>query len=242
MASGFSRKAEVVEFESHAVDRVEKLPSPTSVGTWSCENVKTSFFFDLFGLKAVLDKKLYLAIIWPIVMPYYLLKGLGLNDHERGTPEVEEIISFCAEVFDAFTSSFTALVEVSELGYGSPAINEEESPNFNHNFYKGRVDNVLTLPYGEAVNVRCTSEDVIHGFRVPGLGLKIDCIPGRINTNTIKEESSGVFFGQCHVLCGVHHSVIPIRVDIISPTDFNRIIFTLTEEDRFEEEAITKLT
>lgn len=89
-----------------------------------------------------------------------------------------------------------------------------------YNFYKGRVDNVIRLPFGKNIMVMCTSEDVIHGFRVPGLGLKIDCIPGRINATKIFERKSGVYFGQCHVLCGTHHSSIPIRVEIISRGDF----------------------
>ena len=99
---------------------------------------------------------------------------------------------------------------------------EERVKAVGHSFYKGRVDNVIRLPYGKSINLRCTSEDVIHGFRVPGLGIKIDCIPGRINTNKILEAKSGVYFGQCHALCGTHHSSIPIRVDLISRWDFAR--------------------
>lgn len=84
-----------------------------------------------------------------------------------------------------------------------------------YSFYKGRVDNVLRLPFDSRINLRCTSEDVIHGFSVPGLGLKLDCIPGRINATMVFEKKSGVFFGQCHALCGTHHSSMPIRVDFI---------------------------
>lgn len=97
---------------------------------------------------------------------------------------------------------------------------EEKAKVVGYSFYKGSVDNVMRLPFGKSINLRCTSEDVIHGFRVPGLGVKIDCIPGRINANKIIEVKSGVYFGQCHALCGTHHSSIPIRVDLISRKDF----------------------
>lgn len=61
---------------------------------------------------------------------------------------------------------------------------------------------------------------MIHGFNIPGLALKIDCIPGRINATWFTVKRSGVYFGQCHALCGVHHSSIPIRADIVKIEDF----------------------
>nr|WMW23656.1 cytochrome c oxidase subunit 2 [Hiatella sp. J YW-2023] len=99
---------------------------------------------------------------------------------------------------------------------------EEKAKVVNYSFYKGSVDNVMSLPYGRPINLSCTSEDVIHGFSVPGLGVKIDCIPGRINATKVLEAKSGVYFGQCHALCGTHHSSMPIRVDLIESQDFSR--------------------
>ena len=43
------------------------------------------------------------------------------------------------------------------------------------------VDNYLVLPINSSIRVLCSSNDVIHSFAVPSLGLKADCYPGRLN-------------------------------------------------------------
>jgi cytochrome c oxidase subunit 2 len=43
------------------------------------------------------------------------------------------------------------------------------------------VDNYLILPINTSIRVLCTSNDVIHCFAVPSLGIKADCYPGRLN-------------------------------------------------------------
>jgi cytochrome c oxidase subunit 2 len=45
--------------------------------------------------------------------------------------------------------------------------------------------------------------DVIHSFAVPSLGLKLDCVPGRLNQTSILAERIGTFYGQCSEICGV---------------------------------------
>lgn len=68
----------------------------------------------------------------------------------------------------------------------------------------------LVLPSFVPVKLWITSEDVIHSFAIPMAGVKIDAIPGRINTvNTIIEREA-VLSGSCYELCGVNHSYMPI--------------------------------
>ena len=43
------------------------------------------------------------------------------------------------------------------------------------------VDNPLVLPVGTDVRILLTSDDVIHSWAVPSLGIKTDTVPGRIN-------------------------------------------------------------
>jgi cytochrome c oxidase subunit 2 len=44
------------------------------------------------------------------------------------------------------------------------------------------------------------------------LGIKIDCIPGRLNQSTIFINRAAVVYGQCSELCGILHGFIPICV------------------------------
>nr|YP_011002174.1 cytochrome c oxidase subunit II [Corynosoma villosum]WPN89826.1 cytochrome c oxidase subunit II [Corynosoma villosum] len=82
------------------------------------------------------------------------------------------------------------------------------------------VDNRLVLPSFEGVMFSMTSADVIHSWAVPALGIKMDCIPGRLNQVSAEILGCGVFYGQCSELCGVLHSFMPIVVEVVSLGDF----------------------
>ena len=56
--------------------------------------------------------------------------------------------------------------------------------------------------------------DVLHSFAVPALGVKIDAVPGRLNQVTFIPFRDGVYYGQCSEICGVNHSMMPIKVII----------------------------
>jgi len=74
------------------------------------------------------------------------------------------------------------------------------------------VDNPLYLPTKCNIVIRVTAEDVIHSWAVPSLGVKIDCIPGRINEFIFRIRSPGDLYGQCSELCGVNHGFMPIHI------------------------------
>jgi heme/copper-type cytochrome/quinol oxidase subunit 2 len=75
-----------------------------------------------------------------------------------------------------------------------------------------RTTGAVVLPTRVCVRLMSTSEDITHSWAVPGLGIKVDCVPGRlfcIMTNIWRE---GVYFGQCSELCGWNHYNMPISV------------------------------
>lgn len=74
------------------------------------------------------------------------------------------------------------------------------------------VDNPVYLPTKTNIVLRVTSEDVIHSWAIPSLGVKLDCIPGRINEFVFKIDNAGQLYGQCSELCGVNHGFMPIHV------------------------------
>lgn len=88
------------------------------------------------------------------------------------------------------------------------------------------VDNHLPVPCKQGIKVGVTSEDVIHSWSVPELGLKLDAIPGRINFMGLLACKSGVFYGQCSELCGISHSIMPIQVVSYRLSDFLLHILT----------------
>ena len=58
------------------------------------------------------------------------------------------------------------------------------------------VDNKMVVPTNTHIRLIATGSDVIHSFAVPSLGLKLDCIPGRLNQASVITERTGLFYGQ----------------------------------------------
>jgi cytochrome c oxidase subunit 2 len=57
------------------------------------------------------------------------------------------------------------------------------------------VDNRLILPSETSVRVIVTAADVLHAWTVPSLGVKIDCVPGRLNQVSLYVKRNGVYYG-----------------------------------------------
>lgn len=77
------------------------------------------------------------------------------------------------------------------------------------------VDLPLILPLGEPTRLVLSSADTIHSFFLPDLGLKVDCVPGRLNQAVVVPLYRGVFYGYCAELCGVNHRYMPITVEVV---------------------------
>lgn len=55
---------------------------------------------------------------------------------------------------------------------------------------------------------------MIHKWKLPKLGLKIDKNPNRLNKINKTFIYKGLFYGQCREICGKNHKFIPIVVEI----------------------------
>nr|YP_010043649.1 cytochrome c oxidase subunit II [Branchinella kugenumaensis]QPD06970.1 cytochrome c oxidase subunit II [Branchinella kugenumaensis] len=82
------------------------------------------------------------------------------------------------------------------------------------------VDNRVPLPFNQPVRVMITSDDVLHSWAVPCLGIKMDAVPGRLNQSSLLMNLPGVFYGQCSEICGSGHSFMPIVIESIEGEEF----------------------
>ena len=82
------------------------------------------------------------------------------------------------------------------------------------------VDNRTPLPLNTVVRAMVSSRDVLHSWALPGLGLKVDACPGRLNQQTIIRYRPGVFYGQCSEICGSNHRFMPIVLEFVSLQDY----------------------
>jgi len=75
-----------------------------------------------------------------------------------------------------------------------------------------RTRRTLVLPAHINITLITNSYDVVHSWFVPGLGLKIDCVPGRSTHHSLYIDNIGFYYGQCAEICGRYHHHMPIRV------------------------------
>jgi cytochrome c oxidase subunit II len=80
--------------------------------------------------------------------------------------------------------------------------------------------NEIHIPAHTAVDVRVTTDDVIHSFWVPRLNRKIDMIPGQVNQIELDAPDPGVYRGQCSEFCGVGHAQMAFYVVVQPPAQF----------------------
>nr|AVE15514.1 cytochrome c oxidase subunit II [Stenotoxodera porioni] len=90
------------------------------------------------------------------------------------------------------------------------------------------VDNRTTLPMNTLTRILITSEDVIHSWTIPSIGVKADATPGRLNQATFWFNRPGVFYGQCSEICGANHSFMPIVIESVFTNDFLNWISNLS--------------
>jgi cytochrome c oxidase subunit 2 len=86
--------------------------------------------------------------------------------------------------------------------------------------YLLNVDKPIIVPVGKKVRILTTSNDVIHSWWVPALGMKRDAIPGYINEFWTRIDEPGVYRGQCAELCGKDHGFMPIVVKAVTDNEY----------------------
>ena len=84
------------------------------------------------------------------------------------------------------------------------------------------VSSVLMLPAGRPVELTLRSQDVIHGFFIPGMRLKQDAIPGMTGHLQFTPAIPGDYAILCSQVCGLGHSRMQARLRVVSAADYNR--------------------
>ena len=102
---------------------------------------------------------------------------------------------------------------LSNLATPRDQIDEREKPGAPKNEnYLLEVDNPMVVPVGKKVRLLITSNDVIHGWYVPQVGINQYGIPGFIKDAWFTIEKAGTYRGQCSQICGKEHAYMPIVV------------------------------
>ena len=101
-------------------------------------------------------------------------------------------------------------------------------------WYLLEVDKPLVLPIHQKIRFLVTSNDVIHSWWVPELGIKRDAIPGFMYEAWARIEKPGIYRGQCAELCGINHGFMPIVVEAVNEEEFVQWVAKQTKaEDQY---------
>lgn len=84
--------------------------------------------------------------------------------------------------------------------------------------------NEFRLPTGRPMEVHVSSRDVIHSFWIPGLGGKIDAIPGRTHVIRLEATRPGRLRGACAEFCGLEHARMILDVHAMPAAEFDQWI------------------
>jgi cytochrome c oxidase subunit 2 len=79
----------------------------------------------------------------------------------------------------------------------------------------GSITPDLVVPAGRDIRLTVTSDDVIHGFYLPGYRIQIDAVPGMKTYAWFKASRLGVFDILCTVYCGVGHSGMMAKLYVL---------------------------
>jgi len=98
-------------------------------------------------------------------------------------------------------------------------VNNNSSLTFDYNRLF-RTTGPAVVPSRVAIRLMASSEDITHSWAVPGLGIKIDCVPGKLFCILTHILRDGIYFGQCSELCGWNHFNMPISIYALSLNHF----------------------
>ncbi|NNE38049.1 MAG: cytochrome c oxidase subunit II [Gammaproteobacteria bacterium] len=168
--------------------------------------------------------------IWAVIPILILLLFVApatkmLVVHEAGSGQAEMTISVTAyqwrwhyqyeqEGFGFFSSLAPEHNEARQRG---SEIDVSKIEN-----YLLEVDNPLVVPVNTRIRVLYTSNDVIHAWWIPELGIKHDAVPGFVNTGLIQITEPGIYRGQCAELCGRDHAFMPVVVRAVPKPEFTQ--------------------
>src|SRR3990167_1171976 len=171
---------------------------------------------------ATFHDNLRVEIVWTII-PFVILVGLAIpatklisqmNDASQSAVTIKVVGSqwkWQYQYLDQGISYFSNLATPYDQI-------ENQSPK--NPWYLLEVDRPVVVPIHRKIRFLVTSNDVIHSWWVPELGIKRDAIPGFMHEAWANIEKSGVYRGQCAELCGINHSYMPIVVQAVSNAEF----------------------
>jgi cytochrome c oxidase subunit 2 len=203
------------------------------IAIWVCAAIGVGVFGVMFyaliyhrkskGHKAAyFHEHLSLEIIWSVI-PFIILVALAvpatkvlINMEDSTDSDVTiKVVGYQWKWQYQYLDQGISYFSVLSTPYAQ--IRNEEPKN---QWYLLEVDKPLVVPIHKKIRFLVTSNDVVHSWWVPELGVKRDAIPGFMHEAWARIEKPGTYRGQCAELCGINHGFMPIVVKAVSENEF----------------------
>ena len=179
---------------------------------------------------AAFHDNLRLELLWSII-PFLILVGLAVPatrvlirmDDTRESEITVKVVGYQwrwqYEYLDQGIRYYSTL---------ATPLSQIQNKEKKSEWYLLEVDKPLVLPINKKIRFLVTSNDVIHSWWVPELGIKRDAIPGFMYEAWATIEKPGIYRGQCAELCGINHGFMPIVVEAVNQADFDKWVAAQT--------------
>lgn len=191
--------------------------------------------FRLLTILAVPVAALVLAVlIYSLVRFRAPDDGAAEGPPVRGHPTVAGVwilASLALAVFIVFNPGIKGIRELEADRSGDLVIQIEGVQwhwNVAYPQYGLRYEKALqiAMPVDTRVKFEITSADVIHSVWIPAFRVKMDAVPGKVNTLYVTPTQVGAFEAdpnfrvQCAELCGTGHPLMRMAVRVLEPEAF----------------------
>ena len=126
------------------------------------------------------------------------------------------------------------------MGYSDMSEAPKDSLNINvtaqmwkwtFKYENGKTADSLYVPVNKAIKLNLTSLDVNHAFYIPKFRIKKDVYPNQQRTVWFKAEEIGKFDIACAEYCGLNHSYMYNKINVLSESDFSKWLATGVSTD-----------
>ncbi|MFC7045475.1 cytochrome c oxidase subunit II [Halobacteriaceae archaeon GCM10025711] len=93
---------------------------------------------------------------------------------------------------------------------------------FNYPAHDISTTNELVLPANRPIVLKLTSNDVIHSFHAPGLGLKQDALPNQQTYLQTTITEPGNYTLYCAEFCGQGHSEMLATIEVMPQDEYDQ--------------------
>jgi cytochrome c oxidase subunit 2 len=97
--------------------------------------------------------------------------------------------------------------------------------SWSFQYPNGKQTTELYAPLGKPMRLEVRSQDVVHGFFIPAMRLKIDALPNRGTMTWFEATRVGAYDIECTVICGVKHSEMLSKIYIVPEDEFKAWYF-----------------